>query len=82
MSSAQTTINDRVKNKIKQRIVAVTKDTKGWDKAYADLIEGINKQFAEVCKKYDGAIEAKILDDLHELERKVGIIKKAQQSKR
>jgi hypothetical protein len=78
----QTTINDRVKNKIKQRIVAVTKDTKGWDKAYAEMIEGINKQFVEVCKKYDAAIEAKILDDLHELERKVGIIKKAQQSKR
>jgi hypothetical protein len=82
MSSTQTTINDRVKNKIKQRIVAVTKDTKGWDKAYADLVEGINKQFTEICKKYDAAVEAKILDDLHELERKVGIIKKAQQSKR
>jgi hypothetical protein len=82
MSSTQATINERVKNKIKQRIVAITKDTKGWDKAYTDIVEGINKQFTEVCKKYDSATEAKILDDLHELERKVGIIKKAQQSKR
>lgn len=68
-------ISVKDKRKVIDRITQVSKITKDWDKGYSEKIDSIQKRFADVCLKYDAAIEKKILVDLNKLENQIDIIR-------